>query len=300
MIVDHKDMIVDHKDWKSHGCGCRCLHYYPHMGPSPAFSRRCRSMWALPEPSAVFLWQLGIASSSAAAVVDAWTGRRIVLSGFVLIGPYCVALTGRWLRTAVAGAWAICLVVVLAIPDGIWGTRLETSLIGFAIFVAVSSTLMLLITFRTVLSLSVTGFLAACGSHAPSAGRPDVSPARPASCRQQYETWQHSPAQAQVSKLAPALRTIQVAGESGDVSSLATGMKSLVPAAMVLADHPMPHCADPAGLYAEFVNRIYAAGSHARSAQGLSGLLRAAAPVKGLKAIESGLTAEVHRALAKN
>jgi hypothetical protein len=256
-------------------------------------------MWALSEPSAVFLWQLGMALSSVAAVVDAWTGRRIVLSGLVLIGPYCVALTGRWLRTALAGAWAIGLVVVLAVPDGIWGTRVETSLIGFAVFVAVSSTLALLITVRSLLSLAVTGFLAACGSHAPSPGRATVS-ARPVSCRQQYKTWQHGPALAQVSKLAPTLKTAQAAGRSGDVAGMATAMKKLIPAVMVLASDPMPHCADPAGLYIEYVNMIYAAGSNASSAKGLSGLLKAAAPLKGLKAIESGLTAEVNRALAKN
>jgi hypothetical protein len=243
-------------------------------------------MWALPEPSAVLLWQLGIASSSVAALVDAWTGRRIVLSGFVLIGPYCVALTGRWLRTALAGAWAICLVVVLAVPDGIWGTRLETSLIGVAVFVAVSSTLTLLLTFRTVLSLAVTGFLAACGGHGASTGRPAVSAVRPVSCRQQYETWQHGPAQAQVSELAPTLRIIQAAGKSGDVPGMARAMQKLMPAAVALADDPTPHCADPAGLYAEYLMRIYMAGDNARSAKGLSGLLKAAAPLKGLKNIE--------------
>lgn len=257
-------------------------------------------MWTLPEPSAVLLWQLGLASSSAAAVVDAWTGRRIVLSGFVLIGPYCVALTGRWLRTAVAGAWAICLVMVLAVPDGIWGTRLETSLIGLAAFVAVSSTLTLLITFRTVLSLAVTGFLAACGGHGATTSRATVSAARPVSCRQQYDTWQHGPAQAEVSKLALTLRTIQAAGQSGEVSRLAATTRKLMPAALVLARDPVPHCADPAGLYAEYITRIYAAGSDASSAKGLSELMKAAAPLKGLKAIESRLTAEVNRALAKN
>lgn len=254
----------------------------------------------MPGPSAVLLWRLGLASSSAAAVVDAWTGRRIVLSGLVLIGPYCVALTGRWLRTALAGLWAICLVVVLGVPDGIWDTRLETSLIGLAVFVAVSSTLAILITLRRVLSLAVTGFLAACGGHGASPGRPTVSPARPVSCRQQYETWQHGPASAQVSQLAPTLRTVQVAGDSGDVSGMATAMRKLMPAAVVLAGDPVPGCADPAGLYTEYVTRIYAAGDDARSATGLSGLLRAAAPLKGLKTIESRLTAEVNYALSKN
>ena len=257
-------------------------------------------MWALPEPSAVLLWQLGLASSSVAALVDAWTGRRIVLSGFVLIGPYCVALTGRWLRTAVAGAWAICLVVVLGVPDGIWGTRLETSLIGVAVFVAVSSTLTLLLTFRTVLSLAVTGFLAACGGHGASAGRPTVSAARPVSCRQQYETWQHSPAEAQVTELALTLKTIQAAGKSGDVPGMARAMQKLMPAAVALAYDPVPYCADPARLYSNYFVRIYTAGQNERSARGLSGLLKAAAPLKGLTTIESQLTAEANRALAKN
>ena len=246
------------------------------------------------------LWQLGMASSSVAAIVDASTGRRIVLSGFVLIGPYCVALSGRWLRTAVAGAWATLLVVVLAIPDGIWGTRLETSLVGFAIFVAVSSTLALLITVRTALSLTITGFLAACGSHASSTGRPIVSAARPASCRQQYETWQHGPAEAEIGKLAPAFHTVQVAAKAGDVPEIAAAVQGLKPAALVLAGDPVPHCADPAGLYTQYVNRIYTAGSDARTAKGLSGLLKATAPLKGLTTVESRLAAEANRALANS
>ena len=273
------------------------------MGPSLAFSRRCRSAWALSEPSAVLLWQLGIASSSVAAVVDAWTGRRIVLSGFVLIGPYCVALSGRWLRTAVAGGWAVLLVVVLAVPDGIWGTRLDTSLVSFAIFVAVSSTLVLLITARVAMSLAVTGLLAACGSHASSPGRSTVAaarPARPVSCRQQYETWRHRPARAEVTKLAPVLRTVQVAATAGDVPGMAVAMKSLMPAAMILAGDPVPRCTDPAGLYAQYVTGIYQAGYDAHKATGLSGLLKAAAPLKGLKTIESRLIAEVNRALVKS
>jgi hypothetical protein len=79
-------------------------------------SGRRRAAWALPEPSGVALWQLGMAWSSLAAVVDASMGRRVVLSGLVLAGPVCVFFTGRWLRTALAGAWATGLVVVLGIP----------------------------------------------------------------------------------------------------------------------------------------------------------------------------------------
>ena len=157
--------------------------YCPSMGPSPAVGRRRRAAWALSEPSAVLLWQLGMAWSSAvAAVVDASMGRHLVLSGFVLIGPVCVSFTGRWLRTAVAGVWAIGLVMVLGIPDGIWGTGLERLLIGLAVLVALGSTLALVVTVRACLGLMVTASLASgCGSPASSSGqRPAVSRARDA------------------------------------------------------------------------------------------------------------------------
>jgi hypothetical protein len=256
-------------------------------------------MWALSEPSAVLLWQLGIASSSVAAVIDACTGRRIVLSGFVLIAPLCAALTGRWLRTAVAGAWAIFLILVLGVPDGIWGTRLETSLIGIAVIVAVSSTLGLLITFRGALSLAATGlFAAGCSSHEAPPARPAVSPTRPVSCRQQSETWKNSPGPAQMSELATTLKTIRTAENSANVPALMTDMKKLTPASLVLARYPIPLCVDPAGLYIGLVERIAQAGYDARSATGPTGLLKAAATLKGLKTTESRLTAEVNHVLA--
>jgi hypothetical protein len=256
-------------------------------------------MWALSKPSAVLLWQLGIASSSLAAVIDASTGRRIVLSGFVLIAPVCAALTGRWLRTAAAGAWAIFLIVVLGVPDGIWGTRLETSLICIAVFVAVSSTLGLLITFRGALSLAATGlFAAGCSSHAAPPARPAPSPTRPVSCRQQSEAWESSPGPAQLSELAATLGTIRAAEDSADVPALMTRLKKLTPASLALVRHPIPVCADPAGLYIGLVERVAQAGYDARSATGLTSLLKAAAPLKGLTTTESRLRAEVNRALA--
>jgi hypothetical protein len=77
-------------------------------------------------------------------------------------------------------------------------------------------------------------------------------------------------------------------------------MKGLVPAALTMADHPMPHCADPAGLYAELVTRIYTAGNNARPAEGLSALRRAAAPLKCLKETGYKMAAELDRTVGKN
>ncbi len=72
-------------------------------------------------------------------------------------------------------------------------------------------------------------------------------------------------------------------------------MQQLVPAAFVMAGHPMPHCADPASLYPKLVNRIYTAGASARSAHGLSALQHAAAPLKDLNKIGHRLDTEISR-----
>jgi hypothetical protein len=271
------------------------------MVPSAAFRLRRRGTWALSEPSAVLLWQLGMAWSSVAAVVDASTGRRIVLSWFVLAGPVCVLFTGRWLRTAVAGAWAIGLVVVLGIPDGIWGTHLEGFLIGLAVLVAVSSTLALVISVRSALWLMVTAFLAAgCGSPAGTPSRRPAEPSpRPVSCRQQYEAWRRRPALAE-DKMQAAVNAVQAAEKSGNAVAVRSALKRLMPAALVAAQSPPPRCVDPGGLYADYVTTVYEAGYDAHSAQGISNLLKAAASLKGLKTIDSQLTAEVNRAMAKN
>ena len=236
------------------------------------------------------------------AVVDASTGRGIVLSGFVLLGPFCVLFTGRWLRTAVAGALAICFVVALGIPDGIWGTSLERFLIGLAVLVAASSTLVLVITVRTGLSLMVSASLAtACGGSA-SSGRPAApvtSTARAVPCRQQYQAWKHSLAPAQI-KIPAAVNAVQAAEKSGSTATLRSALKKLMPVALAAAENPPPRCADPGALFTTYVLTVYEAGDNARSAQGTRGLLKTAATLNDLKTIETQLAAEANRATAKN
>ena len=77
-------------------------------------------------------------------------------------------------------------------------------------------------------------------------------------------------------------------------------MKKLVPIAVAATQDSPPQCADPEGLYSEYLTTVYAAGRNARSAKGISGLLQAAAPLKGLKTMESRLAAEANRALANS
>ena len=271
------------------------------MGPSSALGRHGRGTWALPEPSAVLLWRLGVAWSLLVAAADALTGRGIVLSGFVLLGPYCVLFTRRWLRTVAAGALGICLVVVLGIPDGIWDTSLQRVLIGLAVLVAASSTLALVITVRTALSVMVTASLATACSSSASSSRPPApvtSAARPVPCRQQYQAWKRGPALAE-DQMQAAVNAVQIAEKSGNAPALRSALRKLVPAALAAAQVPPPRCADPGGLYSDYVTAVYVAGDNARSAAGTSGLLKAVAPLKSLKTIESQLAAEANRATAQ-
>jgi hypothetical protein len=73
-----------------------------------------------------------------------------------------------------------------------------------------------------------------------------------------------------------------------------------MPVALVAAQAPPPRCADQGSLYSEYVTMVYEAGYNARSAEGISNLLKAAAPLRGLKTLDSQLAAEGSRVMAKN
>jgi hypothetical protein len=101
-------------------------------------------------------------------------------------------------------------------------------------------------------------------------------------------------------KMQAAVNAVQAAEKSGNAVAVRSALKRLMPAALVAAQSPPPRCVDPGGLYADYVTTVYEAGYDAHSAQGISNLLKAAASLKGLKTIDSQLTAEVNRAMAKN
>lgn len=82
------------------------------------------------------LWILGLELSCVIGAVDTVLGGRVVLIGLLIIGSCCAALTGRWLPTALTGLWVTGLAVVLAFPDGIWGS--DTFYIWFGAVATVS------------------------------------------------------------------------------------------------------------------------------------------------------------------
>ena len=87
------------------------------------------------------LTALGFGLCALFAVADALLGHRVILIGLLIVGPCCGVLTGRWLRTAFLGGFAVVLAVVLGVADGIWGTFAHVAFLVAVIVVAVVSTL---------------------------------------------------------------------------------------------------------------------------------------------------------------
>jgi len=93
----------------------------------------------LPGWTARRLWAVGMIATSTVAVIDAATGRRVVLIGLLMVGPCIVLLTGWWLPAAITGAWACGLAVVLGLPDGIWATTTHLAFISATAVVAAAA-----------------------------------------------------------------------------------------------------------------------------------------------------------------
>ena len=85
------------------------------------------------------VWGVALAGSSIIAAADAILGHHVILIWLLIAGPCCGLLTGRWAQTAITGAWAVALAVVLGVPDGIWGTWAHLVFLGPVVIVAVVS-----------------------------------------------------------------------------------------------------------------------------------------------------------------
>jgi hypothetical protein len=104
----------------------------PPGGPALAVSLRAaaRRESLLPGWSIRRLWALSFLLAALVAAVDVAAGHRLILIGLLITGPCTALLTGRWLPTALAGAWACGLAVLLGVPDGIWATATHLAFIS--------------------------------------------------------------------------------------------------------------------------------------------------------------------------
>jgi cation:H+ antiporter len=93
----------------------------------------------VPQWSVRRLWTLSMITTAVIAAADAATGHHLILIGLLIAGPCIALITGNWLPTTIAGAWACVLAVVLGLPDGIWATTTHVAFITAVAVVAAAA-----------------------------------------------------------------------------------------------------------------------------------------------------------------
>jgi cation:H+ antiporter len=93
----------------------------------------------LPGWSVRRLWAVSMTVTAAVAAIDAATGHHLILIGLLIAGPCIALLTGKPIPTALAGAWACGLAVLLGLPDGIWATTTHLAFIAAVATVAAAA-----------------------------------------------------------------------------------------------------------------------------------------------------------------
>lgn len=86
------------------------------------------------------VWYASLLMCAVIAAVDAVTGHRLILMGLLAFGPVCAVLSARWRRTAVTGVVALGLVVLLGVPDQVFGTGIQYTFLAAVAIVACVAT----------------------------------------------------------------------------------------------------------------------------------------------------------------
>jgi hypothetical protein len=87
-----------------------------------------------------FFWRLSVAIMLLVTAADALFGPRVILIALLMVGPCCALFGARRSSAGWAGAIAVGLAFLLALPDGIWGTAAQFALTGAVLMVAVTCT----------------------------------------------------------------------------------------------------------------------------------------------------------------
>ena len=87
----------------------------------------------------------GFALTCGVSTIDALLGDRVVLIGFLVLGPMFAAASVRPRPTVAVTSWAVLLAVVLGGADGIWATYEHIAFTTAVAFVGVVNTTVVLI-----------------------------------------------------------------------------------------------------------------------------------------------------------
>jgi hypothetical protein len=87
-----------------------------------------------------FFLRLSIVIMLLITAADSLLGSRVTLITLLMVGPCCALFSAKRVSTAQAGGIAVGLALLLAFPDGIWGTTAQFAITGAVLMVAVACT----------------------------------------------------------------------------------------------------------------------------------------------------------------
>jgi hypothetical protein len=148
-------------------------------------------------------------------------------------------------------------------------------------------------------AISTAVVLAGCSSPAnlTSAAPPTKTATTSALvCKQRYLAWKNGPAKSALEQFAAAQTALSAAGsKQNNVVGITAAVKAEGQAATRLGAFPVPACADPNDYLAAVLANVRSAAANAATANGLSELVKALAPLKAVPPLESDFIAEVKR-----
>jgi hypothetical protein len=87
-----------------------------------------------------FFLRLSVAIMLLVTAADALLGPRVILIALLMVGPCCSLFGAKRSSAGWAGAIAVGLALLLALPDGIWGTAAQFAFTGAVLMVAIACT----------------------------------------------------------------------------------------------------------------------------------------------------------------
>jgi hypothetical protein len=148
-------------------------------------------------------------------------------------------------------------------------------------------------------AILIAAVLAGCSSAAkPASAAPPAKTATTstAACKQRYLAWKNGPAKSAAEHFSAAQTALSAAGsKENNVTGITAAAEADGRAAARLGAFPVPACADPGGYLAAVLTDVRTAAANADTANGLSGLVTALVPLKGVPGLESHFTAELKR-----
>jgi hypothetical protein len=148
----------------------------------------------------------------------------------------------------------------------------------------------------TILTAAVLAGCSSAASLTSAAPPTKTATTSTLACKQVYLAWKNGPAKSAAGQFTAAQTALSAAGsKENNVAGITAAVEAEGQAAASLGAFPVPACADPSGYLAAVLANVRTAAANAATANGLSELVTALAPLNAVPGLESDFTAELKR-----